>query len=103
MENTKGLYIVLISPVTPDPEEFMRLKAVYRDAMGKEMKRIVDNSTATIFVIRGEYQTLAKELNEAINGGTSMFIARLSMPCATIGLAPLRAILQDSGLMNRQK
>lgn len=103
MENTAGLYIVLISPVTPEAEEFMRLKAVYRSFMGKEMKRIVENSSAIIFVIRGEYKALEKELKDAINGGSSMFIARLSKPCATIGLLPLRAILQDSGLIDRQK
>lgn len=103
MENSKGLYIVLISPVHTDAEEIMRIKAVHRDLSNKEMKRIVDNSTALIFAINGEYKTLEKEFRGAMNGGSSLFIARLSKPCTTIGLLPLRSILMDNGLMDRQK
>ncbi len=103
MENTKNLHIVVLQMPTIDLEEVMRIRGVLRALAGKEPVAISDKTKTVMYFVHAAYEDLHRELDLVRAPGTNVFIARLSEPCTTIGFSSLRADLQASGLISRQK
>lgn len=103
MENSKNSFVVILQMVTVDNQEIMRIRGVLRAVSGKEPIAISDKNTTVMYFVNAAYDELNKELDLVKANSTSMFIARLSEPCTTIGFSVLRNHLQAAGLLNRKK
>ena len=98
MENTKNTFIVVVRFVSIDKEEMMRIRGVIRALTNKEPNPITDRVDTAMYLVHAVYEDLLHELDSVRASSTSVFIARLSEPCTTIGFSSLRATLQAYGL-----